>query len=114
MWAILAILSPFASRRTTGIVKDSGGGVPLNDPIFESHALPHTIFRLDLVGRDLTKYLMILVTDRGYSRNTITERECEPVTKVKFCYIALVRRSAPLLVAEYVQPACAVIRTPFC
>ena len=89
--AILAILSPFASRRTTGIVKDSGGGVSLNDPIFESHALPQTILRLNLAGRDLTKYWLILVTDRGYSRNTITERECDRVTKVKFCYIALVR-----------------------
>lgn len=56
--AIQAVLTLYAQGLLSGVVVDSGDGVTHICPVYEEFALPHLTRRLDIAGRDITRYLI--------------------------------------------------------
>ncbi|XP_019082326.1 PREDICTED: putative actin-9 [Camelina sativa] len=87
--SIQPVLCLYSSGRTTGFVLDLGDSVSHTVPIYDGYALTHGILRLDLGGRDLTNYLIQIMTERGYTYATSAEREIFRDIKEKLGYITL-------------------------
>jgi len=77
-----AILSLYASGRTTGVVLDSGDGVTSAVPVYEGFTLPNSITRIDVGGRDVTQYLSTLLRKNSGVQLT-TSAEMEVVKDIK-------------------------------
>lgn len=85
--AIQAILTLYAQGLLSGVVVDSGDGVTHICPVYEEFALPHLTRRLDIAGRDITRYLVKLLLLRGYAFNHSADFETVRIMKEKLCYI---------------------------
>lgn len=86
--SIQAVLSLYASGRTTGLVLDSGDGVSHVVPVYEGLTLPHAITRVDIAGRAITHYLQLLLRRSGHSFLTTSELEIVRQIKENCCVVS--------------------------
>jgi actin len=86
---IQAGLSLYAHGIMTGFVFDSGDGVSHAIPIYGGYAISHAIRRLDMAGRDLTAWMIRLLTEKGYFYQTSSEKEIARHIKETLCYVPL-------------------------
>uniref|UniRef100_A0A7E4URU8 Actin-related protein n=1 Tax=Panagrellus redivivus TaxID=6233 RepID=A0A7E4URU8_PANRE len=85
---IQAVLSLYSCGRTTGVVLDSGDGVTHIVPVFNGFAIDHGIQRIDVAGRDVTKYLRTLLLKEGYNFHRSSELEIVREIKEKCCFLS--------------------------
>ncbi|EWC48850.1 actin-like protein [Drechslerella stenobrocha 248] len=86
--SVQAVLSLYASGRTTGVVLDSGDGVSHAVPVYEGFSIPSAVRRIDVAGRDVTEHLQTLLRKSGAVFHTSAEKEVVRQIKERTSYIA--------------------------
>lgn len=71
------------------MVLDAGDGVTHAVPIYEGFAMPHSVMRVDVAGRDVSKYLQMLLRKEGHKFHTSAEFEIVRTIKEVLCHISL-------------------------
>jgi len=91
---IQPVLSLYASGRTIGLVLETGESVTRIVPIIDGYVMSHASQSFNISGRELTEYMMKLLSERGgnpsYSlTNTSPDREIVRHVKESLSYVAL-------------------------
>jgi actin len=74
-----AVLSLYATHRTSGIVLDAGADATHAVPVYELQIVPHAVQCLDLGGRQLTEYMeRLLMEERGIRYSTAGKQTSKP------------------------------------
>lgn len=103
--SIPAVLSLYASGRTTGVVLDVGDTVSTALPIAEGHCATHAINRIDLAGRDVTDRMSTLMRRSGTTLEaTSSEKQVVRRVKERFAYVATDPREEEQRVASHSAP----------
>lgn len=71
-----------------GIIADSGAGVTHLVPIFDGYGIDRAVSRVNLAGRELTKFMRTLLMSAGHRLQTSAETEIVRDIKEKHCFVA--------------------------
>jgi len=95
-----SVLSLYASGRTTGVVLDVGDTVTHAVPVYEGFALPHSVVRSDVAGRDVTRNLQLQLRRAGLCFSTTAESDLAKSMKEELCFLAGAPASSMASAAE--------------
>jgi len=82
-----AVMSLYATGRTTGCVLDSGAGQTHCTPIWEGYALPHNLRPFPVAGNDITDHLIKVLREEGYPFSTRADRDAVDRMKETVMYV---------------------------
>lgn len=84
-----AVLSLYASGKTTGTVVDWGYGISHTVPIYEGYAIPHAIREFKIAGRELTDYLKQQLLQKGFEYSS-SSNNLDVINDIKEsqCFVA--------------------------
>lgn len=83
-----AVLSLYTSGRENGLTVQSGDRTTSIVPISQGSVYLPGVVTMPFGGRDVTDYLMKILSERGYAFTTTAEREIVRDLKEKLCYVA--------------------------
>jgi actin-related protein len=83
-----AVLSLFASGRTSGVIIESGEGITCAVPIFEGYALPHAIKTINVAGQDVTQSLLDNLIAQGLELDNSNFEDSRKI-KEQMCSVAM-------------------------
>lgn len=88
-----AVMSLFATGRTTGTVVDAGYGITHTVPIYEGFAIPHATTEVSLCGQGLTEFMVQLWQEKANARGWQVELGAEDLAeaeifKIKYSRVA--------------------------
>jgi actin-related protein len=81
------VLSFYSTGRAIGVDLESGDGVTQIVPIYEGFYISHAVQRIDIGGKDLTDFMMRLLTEKGRRFSSSSEIEVTENIKEKCCYL---------------------------
>ncbi len=81
------VLSSYSTGRTNALVVDISDTATRVVPVYEGFYLPPSTIRVDMGGRDITQYLMDILTHKGYALNSRVDRDAARDIKEKLCYV---------------------------
>ncbi|CAG2163846.1 unnamed protein product [Oppiella nova] len=87
--AIQGALALYSYGRLTGLALDCGDGLSQAVPVIDGYHVWDAVQRLEVGGRDLTDYLVRILTERGHYFNTQSERDVVREAKERLCYVEL-------------------------
>lgn len=83
-----SVLSLYTTGRKNGVVLDCGDDSIKVVPIYEGFKITNAISQSLIGGRNLTDYLIELLSKKNIEFQTSEERRCACDIKEKLCYVA--------------------------
>ena len=83
------ILSLYSEGKSTGMVIDMGDGSTQFSPVVNEKLLEDKCERINIGGKDITKYMRKILNKKGYIFEKFSEKRIAREFKEKACYISL-------------------------